>query len=132
MGYFFGNINLGRAGFPLQITTATVNDGAIFQAAGDSSGNFHWLVKIEGDNNFYNALYYDRDTLWTVLNHSSDLVYVSGGNSDSILNVDDLDAAEQAVKDAGYTPKSHADYEPGRRFYFEDEEGVEYELVQYD
>ncbi|NKX73837.1 VOC family protein [Tritonibacter mobilis] len=46
--------------------------------------------------------------------------------------VDDLDAAEQAVKDVGYTPKSHADYEPGRRFYFEDEEGVEYELVQYD
>ena len=46
--------------------------------------------------------------------------------------VDDLDAAEQAVKDAGYTPRSHADYEPGRRFYFEDEEGVEYELVQYD
>ena len=46
--------------------------------------------------------------------------------------VEDLDGAEAAVKAAGYTPKSHADYEPGRRFYFLDEEGVEYELVEYD
>jgi len=46
--------------------------------------------------------------------------------------VDDLDAAEVAVKEAGYAPMNHGDYEPGRRFYFHDEEGVEYELVQYD
>lgn len=46
--------------------------------------------------------------------------------------VDDLDAAEGAVKEAGYAPMNHGDYEPGRRFYFHDEEGVEYELVQYD
>ncbi len=46
--------------------------------------------------------------------------------------VEDLDAAEAAVKDAGYEPMNHGDYEPGRRFYFLDEEGVEYELVQYD
>ncbi len=46
--------------------------------------------------------------------------------------VDDLDAAEVAVKEAGYAPMNHGDYEPGRRFYFHDEDGVEYELVQYD
>ena len=48
------------------------------------------------------------------------------------LIVDDLDRAEAAVKEAGFTPINHADYEPGRRFYFLDNEGVEYELVQYD
>ncbi|HBR42432.1 MAG TPA: glyoxalase, partial [Sulfitobacter pontiacus] len=31
-----------------------------------------------------------------------------------------------------FTPVNHADYEPGRRFYFRDHDGVEYELVQYD
>ncbi|KUP93039.1 VOC family protein [Tritonibacter horizontis] len=46
--------------------------------------------------------------------------------------VDDLDQAEAAVVAAGYTPMNHGDYEPGRRFYFLDEGGVEYELVQYD
>ena len=46
--------------------------------------------------------------------------------------VSDLDAVEQRVKEAGFKPYSHADYEPGRRFYFEDENGVEFEVVNYD
>ena len=32
---------------------------------------------------------------------------------------------------AGLTPFSHADYEPGRRFYFLDPDGIEYEVVSY-
>ena len=47
------------------------------------------------------------------------------------VTVDDLDDAEKRVKEAGYKPYSHADYEPGRRFYFDDEDGVEYEVVSY-
>lgn len=46
--------------------------------------------------------------------------------------VEDLDAAEAAVRAAGFEPMNHGSYEPGRRFYFLDGEGVEYELVQYD
>lgn len=46
--------------------------------------------------------------------------------------VDDLDAVEARVKSAGFEPRSHADYEPGRRFYFDDNDGVEFEVVQYD
>ena len=46
--------------------------------------------------------------------------------------VDDLDAVEARVKAKGYVPNSHADYEPGRRFYFDDENGLEIEVVQYD
>ena len=45
--------------------------------------------------------------------------------------VDDLDAVEARVKARGYTPHSHADYEPGRRFYFREENGVEIEVVSY-
>lgn len=45
--------------------------------------------------------------------------------------VDDLDAVEIKVKNAGYTPENHADYEPGRRFYFTEENGVEIEVVCY-
>ncbi len=45
--------------------------------------------------------------------------------------VDDLEAAERRVADAGYTPHSHGDYEPGRRFYFDDHDGIEYEIVSY-
>ncbi len=45
--------------------------------------------------------------------------------------VADLDAAETVVKEAGLEPFSHGDYEPGRRFYFFDWDGVEFELVSY-
>ena len=47
------------------------------------------------------------------------------------LVVDDLDAAEAVVKAAGLEPFNHADYEPGRRFYFFDWDGIEFEMVSY-
>ncbi|PKB25943.1 catechol 2,3-dioxygenase-like lactoylglutathione lyase family enzyme [Novosphingobium kunmingense] len=47
------------------------------------------------------------------------------------LVVDDLDAAEQVVVAAGLVPFNHADYEPGRRFYFFDWDGIEFEMVSY-
>ncbi|KIN62092.1 Glyoxalase family protein [Sulfitobacter noctilucicola] len=45
--------------------------------------------------------------------------------------VPDLDATEAAVKAEGFETGNHADYEPGRRFYFHDADGLEYEVVQY-
>lgn len=45
--------------------------------------------------------------------------------------VGDLDATETKVRAAGYQPYAHADYEPGRRFYFRERGGVEIEVVSY-
>jgi catechol 2,3-dioxygenase-like lactoylglutathione lyase family enzyme len=45
--------------------------------------------------------------------------------------VDDLDATEARVRDAGYEPFNHGAYEPGRRFYFLDADAVEYEVISY-
>jgi catechol 2,3-dioxygenase-like lactoylglutathione lyase family enzyme len=47
------------------------------------------------------------------------------------IEVDDLDVTEARVVAAGLRPFSHADYEPGRRFYFLDPDGIEYEVVSY-
>ncbi|KMK67589.1 VOC family protein [Puniceibacterium sp. IMCC21224] len=47
------------------------------------------------------------------------------------VTVDDLGAAEARVQAEGYVPHSHADYEPGKRFYFDGPDGVEYEVVSY-
>lgn len=47
------------------------------------------------------------------------------------LLVEDIDAAERIVIKAGLEPFSHGDYEPGRRFYFFDWDGIEFELVSY-
>ena len=45
--------------------------------------------------------------------------------------VRDLDEVEQRVLQEGLKPHHHADYEPGRRFYFRDQDNVEYEVVSY-
>lgn len=55
-----------------------------------------------------------------------------GGLNHWAVVVDDLDAVEARVKAEGFTPINHADYEPGRRFYFHDADGIEVEVVQYD
>ena len=47
------------------------------------------------------------------------------------VEVDDLDETEERVAEAGLVPFSHGDYEPGRRFYFLDPDGIEYEVVSY-
>lgn len=47
------------------------------------------------------------------------------------VEVEDLDAAEAKVIAAGLTPFNHGDYAPGRRFYFFDPDGIEYEVVSY-
>jgi catechol 2,3-dioxygenase-like lactoylglutathione lyase family enzyme len=47
------------------------------------------------------------------------------------VEVDDLDAVEARVIAAGLVPFNHGDYDPGRRFYFLDPDGIEYEVVSY-
>ena len=46
--------------------------------------------------------------------------------------VDDLDGVESRAVAAGLTPTNHGDYEPGRRFYVLDPDGIEYEIVSYE
>lgn len=45
--------------------------------------------------------------------------------------VDDLDEIERRVVAAGLEPFAHGDYDPGRRFYFLDHDGTEFEIVSY-
>lgn len=93
--------------------------------AGDSIHNGH-TVHVGSDDD-YLALYtmpdaspQDRTSYHTVagLNHIA-------------VVVDDLDAMEERVVTAGFEPTNHSDYEPGRRFYFRDQDNVEFEIVSY-
>lgn len=45
--------------------------------------------------------------------------------------VDDITNTEARVKAAGFAPFNHAEYEPGQRFYFFDQDNIEYEVVSY-
>ena len=45
--------------------------------------------------------------------------------------VDDLDDVEGRVEAEGFATFSHDEYDPGRRFYFFDHDGVEFEIISY-
>ena len=45
--------------------------------------------------------------------------------------VDDLDLVEERVAAVNLHAFNHSDYEPGRRFYFFDPDGIEFEVVSY-
>jgi catechol 2,3-dioxygenase-like lactoylglutathione lyase family enzyme len=79
-----------------------------------------------GTDDHYVALYTDRERSYA----SDD--FAKGRPLNHIgVEVDDLDATEARVAAAGLTPFSHGDYAPGRRFYFLDHDGIEYEVVSY-
>jgi catechol 2,3-dioxygenase-like lactoylglutathione lyase family enzyme len=79
-----------------------------------------------GSSDHYVALYTGGDTAQVAE------VFAKGRPLNHIgVEVDDLDAIEARVIAAGLRPFNHANYEPGRRFYFLDPDGIEYEVVSY-
>ena len=83
-----------------------------------------------GSDQSYVALYSGNDPAQTV--PKADASYGTRGALNHLgVVVDDLDAVEARVKAMGLTAHSHADYEPGRRFYFHDPDGVEIEVISY-
>jgi catechol 2,3-dioxygenase-like lactoylglutathione lyase family enzyme len=101
---------------------------------------FGWQIRWQGPSlngghtihvgtpDAYVALY----THGTPTASTEDNYATTGGLNHIAVTVNDLDAAEKRVIAAGFTPTSHADYEPGRRFYFHDHDGIEYEVVSYN
>ncbi len=80
-----------------------------------------------GADDTYLAVY----TRGTAPDAAQDSYSTRGGLNHIGVVVDDLDSVEARIIKAGYTPHSHADYEPGRRFYFHDENEIEFEVVSY-
>jgi catechol 2,3-dioxygenase-like lactoylglutathione lyase family enzyme len=112
----------------IEHVNVTVSDnGATARALMDI---FDWHVRWEGPSadgghsihvgtdSHYIALYTPPQDSGLPLNHIC-------------LHVDDLDTTEARVVAAGFKPFSHGNYHPGRRFYFFDGDGIEFEVVSY-
>ncbi|KJZ20969.1 VOC family protein [Loktanella sp. S4079] len=104
---------------------------------------FGWRIRWEGEamdgqgytvhvgtDDSYVAVYSGKDPKQVV--PKSDASYATRGAINHIgIVVDDIDVIEEKTIAMGYTPQNHADYEPGRRFYFADDDGVEFEVISY-
>lgn len=96
---------------------------------GSSMDGLGYTVHVGSDDS-YVAVYSGSNPEQTV--PKSDASYQTRGGLNHIgVVVDDLDAVEVKVKAMGFRPTSHADYEPGRRFYFHDADGIEIEVISY-
>lgn len=99
---------------------------------------FDWQVRWSGaaKDNGYAVHVGDRNSYLAVYSRGGrapavDTYNTLGGMNHIGVVVDDLDAVEDRVKANGFTPHSHGDYEPGRRFYFDGPDGIEIEVVSY-
>ncbi len=99
---------------------------------------FDWQIRWTGGSK-------DDGTTYHVGGDDSYLAVYSKGGHDKMgdsydvpgamnhigIVVEDIDATELRIQKAGFKPKSHADYEPGKRFYFYAHDGIEIEVVSY-
>jgi catechol 2,3-dioxygenase-like lactoylglutathione lyase family enzyme len=108
------------------------------RAAGLMQSLFGWRIRWKGPAAFggytihvgsdegYVALYTPRGEAL------SEADFAKGRPLNHIgVEVDDLDATEEKVLAAGLKTFFHGDYDPGRRFYFLDPDGIEFEVVSY-
>lgn len=112
-------------------TAAVLSDlfGWHIRWEGQAMAGLGYTVHV-GTDDSYIAVYSGSDPAQTV--PKADASYQMRGGLNHIgVVVDDLDATEAKVKALGLVPHSHADYEPGQRFYFHDADGVEIEVISY-
>jgi catechol 2,3-dioxygenase-like lactoylglutathione lyase family enzyme len=99
---------------------------------------FDWHVRWSGPaQNGGHTIHVGSNDHYVALNVAGDSgqvseVFAKGRPLNHVgVEVDDLDATEARAIAAGLRPFGHDDYEPGRRFYFLDPDGIEYEVVSY-
>lgn len=100
---------------------------------------FGWRIRWQGDVTGGSTVHVGADDSYLALFTPEDGTQKGtigqyrqrGGLNHLALTVPDLDATEARVRAAGFTPHHHADYAPGRRFYFFDDNGIEFEVVSY-
>ena len=101
---------------------------------------FGWHIRWQGEaKNGGHSIHVGTDSRYLAIYNPAgttaprvDSYSTAGGLNHIAVTGDDLDATEAAVTAHGFVTGNHADYEPGRRFYFHDADGIEYEVVQYD
>jgi catechol 2,3-dioxygenase-like lactoylglutathione lyase family enzyme len=120
----------------IEHVNVTVSDPE--RAAGLMEAIFGWRVRWQGPSQLGgHSIHVGSDDHYVALYTARDLSYGEedfrkGRPLNHIgVEVDSLDETEARVVAAGLVPFSHGDYEPGRRFYFLDPDGIEYEVVSY-
>lgn len=125
-------------GIRLEHANVTVSDPKASAAV--LAGIFRWRVRWEGPGagGSYGVHVGTEDAYVALTDYGSGervegKRYHSVGmlNHLAVFTDEDIDAVEDRVKAAGFEPMKHGDYAPGRRFYFLDGDGIEWEVASH-
>ena len=100
---------------------------------------FNWKIRWHGDAIDNGITYHvGSDTHYIAvyskgkISDSNNNTYNKRGGLNHIgVVVDNLEETETKVIAKGYETFSHANYEPGKRFYFRDNDNIEFEVISY-
>lgn len=122
----------------LEHVNVTVRD--VVATAAKLIAIFDWKIRWKGpsmDNG--TTIHVGTDTNYIALyqvpttsEQTHNTYHTPGGLNHIGVVVDDLEEAERRVVSQGYKPGEHYDYEPGRRFYFDQDDGIEIEVISYE
>ena len=99
---------------------------------------FDWKIRWSGDAlDNGRTIHVGNEDLYLALYTHDNVIDNRARNHLAINNINhlgivvsDIDAVESKVKEEGYEPINHADYDPGRRFYFLIDK-LEIEIIAY-
>lgn len=101
---------------------------------------FGWRVRWEGPSTISDgySVHVGTDESYVALYTSKgarpraeNSYHTVGGLNHIAVFTDDIDGIEARVRAAGFAPGQQSDYEPGRRFYFDDHDGIEWEVASH-
>jgi catechol 2,3-dioxygenase-like lactoylglutathione lyase family enzyme len=122
----------------LEHVNFTVSDPA--KTAKEICEIYGWKIRWQGSSIFNgHTVHVGNDTSYVALYSMGHGIpkenrrnyHMVGGLNHVAIVVDDLGQAERRVKVQGFKTHSHADCEPGKRFYYHDGDGIEFEVVSY-
>ena len=121
-----------------KIEHVNISVGNVFETAKMLEFLFDWKIRWQGNAQLggYTIHIGDEVQYLAIWSPSKDGVPISKFKKGVPLNhigieTDDLDLIERRVRELGFSPFSFQEYDPGKRFYFFDNDGIEYEIISY-
>lgn len=121
----------------LEHINISVND--VFETAKMLEFLFDWKIRWQGEGQLGGYIIHICDefqyiALWMPKKNENyeKIIFKKGQPLNHIgIVVEDLGEIEKKVREIGLKPFSFQEYPPGRRFYFFDDNGIEFEIISY-
>lgn len=122
----------------IKIEHVNISVSNAFETAQMLEELFDWKIRWQGNSQLGGYTIHIGDdeqylALWSPSKDGAPLAKFKKGAPLNHIGIEtsDLDLIERRVREFGFEPFNFADYDPGKRFYFFDNDGIEFEIISY-